>query len=133
MTNKLHFIVSTNPLPKQRPRLGKGGHVFTPDKTVIYEQIVAWECKAAMLEQSIDIFTGDIGIIITFHRSDKLRADSDNLCKSVLDACNGVAWRDDSQVLGIYTRLRRGMSDGQALVSIMDIAEFDRVIKVRID
>lgn len=132
MTNKLHFIIATNPLPKARPRLGKGGNVFTPAKTIAYEGIVAWECKAAMLEQRIDIFTGDIGIIITFHRSDKLRADSDNLCKSVLDACNSVAWRDDSQVLGVYTRLHRGMSTGQALVSIMDISEFDRAIKVDI-
>lgn len=129
---KLHFIVSTNPIPKARPRLGKGGNVFTPSKTVAYEGIVSWECKVAMLEQRIDLFKGDIGIIITFHRSDKLRADSDNLTKSVLDACNGVAFHDDSQVLGIYTRLRRGMSEGQSLVSIMDIADFDRAIKVDI-
>lgn len=128
---KLHFIVATNPLPKARPRLGRGGHTFTPAKTVAYEGIVAWECKIAMLAQGIDIFTGEIGILITFHRSDKLRADIDNLAKAILDACNGVAWNDDSQIVGICSRLQRGVPIGQAIVSVMPITDFDRVTNVQ--
>ena len=35
------FTVPGPPVPKGRPRLGKGGHVFTPDQTRAYERKVA--------------------------------------------------------------------------------------------
>lgn len=39
------------------------------------------------------------------------RPDADNVAKSVLDALNGVAWRDDSQVTDLWVRKMRRRAD----------------------
>lgn len=36
---KVRFKIDGPVVAKQRPRLGKGGHVYTPSKTKVYEEI----------------------------------------------------------------------------------------------
>ena len=36
---------------------------------------------------------------LLFWRSNKIRCDIDNLIKAVLDALNGVVWKDDDQII----------------------------------
>ena len=38
---RVDFTIHTAPVSKQRPRLGKGGCVYTPSKTKVFENIVA--------------------------------------------------------------------------------------------
>lgn len=57
-------------------------------------------------EVAVHIVVDTEGTAIIVERVDldtktKLRGDLDNYIKTVLDALNGVAWRDDSQVVKI--------------------------------
>lgn len=57
-------------------------------------------------EVSVHIVVDTEGTAIIVERVDldttsKLRGDLDNYVKTVLDALNGVAWKDDSQVVRI--------------------------------
>ncbi len=82
----VHFSVSGNPIPKQSFRKGKNN--YTPERITDWQEIVGWKAKEAMIDR--DIFEGDLKVQLYFLRKDKRRADLDNLCKSVLDACNGI-------------------------------------------
>ncbi|WP_181034736.1 RusA family crossover junction endodeoxyribonuclease [Clavibacter michiganensis] len=90
------FTIPGEPLPKGRPRTGKG-RVFTPAKTREYEAhvrntfqslhpgFVPTEHKYLLVEAE-------------FHRTTRRPADVDNLLKAVTDALNGIAYRDDEQI-----------------------------------
>ena len=45
-----------------------------------------------------DLFTGNISVELQFFLPDKRRKDWDNLAKNVMDAMNGIVYKDDSQV-----------------------------------
>lgn len=60
--------------------------------------------RAAMRNHPPEI--GPLFLVLGFYRSTKRRADVDNLAKSVLDAGNGVAWADDSQILDLLAQIR---------------------------
>ena len=88
------FALPGPAVPKGRPRLGRGGRVYTPRRTHAYERAVhmaaladrpsGWPMDARM---SCEILIGG-----------SRRADVDNVAKSILDGLNGAAWADDSQV-----------------------------------
>jgi len=42
----LEFTIKLNPMPKQRPRLARGGQVYTPSRTKSYEDGVALLMKS---------------------------------------------------------------------------------------
>lgn len=99
---------------KQRPRMTKYGKVYTPKTTHDAETAIAAEYKRACLR--------DIGYVPkpwlasvklqvdTFRplpksreylgaEADVIKPDGDNILKLVGDALNGVAYKDDSQVI----------------------------------
>lgn len=43
----LRLTIPGDPVPKARPRMGRGGIVYTPTKTKTAEQAIAWAVKAA--------------------------------------------------------------------------------------
>ena len=89
------FTVLGPPRAKERARVTSRG-TFTPRRTREYEQAVAdqgaWHCGA---HWSLD---GAYRVLVTFVFADRRRRDIDNCLKAVLDALNGIAWDDDSQV-----------------------------------
>lgn len=87
-------ITGVKPIPKQRPRFGQG-RVFTPAATRTYEDILGWRFRQAAKAPLL----GPIRVAINFETSS--RADVDNLAKAVLDAGNGILYRDDSQVVSL--------------------------------
>ena len=107
------FKVPGKPHGKERPRV-VNGHAYTPEKTKAFEQAVAWAYKAAggkMMEGYIEVNVTafyDIpkntskksrelmerGIILPMKKPDV-----DNVVKAVLDALNGIAYKDDNQVV----------------------------------
>lgn len=119
------FMVPGEPVAKGRPRFSvrksKDGGAYvsvrTPDKTVIYENQVKLEYRDqtggfkfpddAMLEIEIEAYFS-----IPKSTSKKKRAammdgtvrptkkpDIDNVLKAVADSLNGIAYRDDSQIV----------------------------------
>lgn len=89
------FFVEGQPLPKERPRIGKN-RAYTPPKTQAWENTIAWGVRAKM--GHLEPFMGDVKVTLVFHRKGKKRADLDNFCKSALDAMNGIVYHDDKQV-----------------------------------
>jgi crossover junction endodeoxyribonuclease RusA len=98
---EVRVVVEGRPTPKERPRMARNGHVYTPSKTVEAEkQIVeAYAIASTALHGRIIKFVGDVEIRIGFMMPDRRRSDWDNLAKLVCDALNGVAYDDDSQIV----------------------------------
>jgi Holliday junction resolvase RusA-like endonuclease len=97
MNLKLH--IKTKIRSKQRPRIGAKG-VYTPKQTKEYETEIAWHVKACMLKNGLySPMNGLIGADIKFILKNNRKIDIDNCVKAVLDACNGLAYNDDSQIV----------------------------------
>ena len=90
------ITVYGNPIPKARPRLGANGAVYTKRTTSEWEWLVAREYT---LQNGPKFTSGPVGITLRFYRQDDRRADIDNLEKAILDALNGEAYLDDSQIV----------------------------------
>lgn len=109
MNKPISITVYGNAVPKGRPRValrGKHPVVYTPTKTREWEQLI----KLAAAGKVKELMTGPIELDVEFYlpRPKSLpnrityhtkRPDLDNLIKAVMDALNGVVWRDDSQVV----------------------------------
>ena len=111
---KVKFHINTRPTPKQRPRLGKSGKVYTPNSTKVFEEI----CRLSYGNRYyFDKEYISIKIVFKFKVpksyskkkyseaiEGKIRPstnDIDNLLKSVLDGLNGKAWKDDRYIYSI--------------------------------
>ena len=79
---------------KQRPRVGAHGRIYTPTATRSFENNLAWVAQAAMVKASAKPFTKPLKVKLRFDLQTN-RSDLDNLCKSTLDALNGIVWDDD--------------------------------------
>lgn len=112
---KVEFIVPGEPQGKARHRMTKKGHTFTPARTVAYEgwirdnyvdqvgrvelhgplratirasfPIPRSKSKAA----TVSMLAGDILPI--------KKPDADNIAKVILDSLNGLAYKDDTQII----------------------------------
>jgi Holliday junction resolvase RusA-like endonuclease len=103
------------PKVKQRPRVLRNGHTYTPKVTLEYERELAslykgprFSCNMLAVKM---LFSHD-GVEIQIEElrpkpdvempKTKLRGDIDNYVKAVLDALNGIAWGDDSRVVVLH-------------------------------
>lgn len=113
---RIDFEIPGPPVAKGRPRFRAAGgkvHTYTPEKTAEYENLV----KLSYMDQVGAKLTGQIAAILYVYfpipkaeskKRHKLmadgeimhtkRPDADNIAKTVLDALNGIAFDDDSQV-----------------------------------
>ena len=105
-----HFKIYGNPIPQGRPRvIKKGAHysVKDPDKSRIYKDGLHLLGQKHRIEP---LPTGPLGLRLTFEmlkpktvrKRERWRAkkpDMDNLVKAVLDAMNGILYRDDAQIV----------------------------------
>jgi Holliday junction resolvase RusA-like endonuclease len=111
---RVDFTIHTAPVSKQRPRLGKGGCVYTPSKTKVFENIVAlsYGNRPSFDDKYIRIrlkFKFEVPKSYTKKKrleaiEGKIRptkADIDNYIKAVLDGLNKKAWKDDRYIIGI--------------------------------
>lgn len=120
---RIQFVVPGPPQGKARPRVvrAKNGMsmTYTPDKTVAYEELVRLRFKAAT--QGFR-FSDDAQLamqITAFYpipksKSKRIQADMlagvlrptkkpdcDNIVKIICDALNGIAYRDDAQIVKV--------------------------------
>lgn len=113
-----HFIVSGIPKAKGRPKFSRVGNyvkTYTPKDTIVYENLVRLEYE----RQCEEIYFDDLPIRATIKAYFPIpkgvskrkhlemenglilhtkKPDCDNLAKSILDALNGIAFCDDSQI-----------------------------------
>ncbi len=103
------IVVYDQPVPKGRPRLGRG-RIFTPRATELAEHRIreTWEREIGGTPAA-----GPVGLYVTVYlrqpaavpkrdRATALpirRPDLDNYLKTALDALSGVAYLDDAQVV----------------------------------
>ena len=120
MSNKIEFIIPGKVQAKQRPRFN-GKFVYTPKETTNYENWV----KACYLEKynNEKLLEAPLEVrIIAFYEipsstSKKrkqlmldnkiyptIKPDTDNIAKSILDSLNGIAYKDDKQVVDLRVR-----------------------------
>ena len=113
----VRFTVPGSPQGKARPRFTKG-RTYTPKNTVIYEKLVRIRYQAAAM--GITPAEGPVSVTILARypipksatkakRAGMIsgallptkKPDLDNVAKIVCDALNGVAYRDDSQIVDL--------------------------------
>ena len=119
---EIKFTVSGPPKGKQRPRMCRinGRNVaYTPKQTTEYERLIRASYTAVSKVKFPKDEPLEISMLALFpvpqHASKKLKElmlngdilptkkpDSDNIIKIILDALNGVAYRDDSQICRVY-------------------------------
>jgi Holliday junction resolvase RusA-like endonuclease len=111
-----HQIIKIRPIAKGRPRFNmKTGNAYTPARTREYEKSIKESYKGPMFEDqllSVKLrFTVDGTELLieplilnpnVEQPKSKLTSDIDNYAKAVLDALNGVAYKDDKQVVSLY-------------------------------
>lgn len=111
------FLVEGEPQGKARHRTTKTGHTYTPQKTVLYENLIK-TCYLSRVGEKV--LQGPLKATIEAYytipksKSKKIKEqmrknmirptkkpDSDNVAKAVLDSINGIAYKDDAQVVDL--------------------------------
>ena len=100
----LRIIIPGRPVPKGRPRFGRNGQVYTPKKTREYEELVGWYAKQCMTEP----LEGNVMLHIKTYVKNNVSPDLDNIAKAIMDGLNGVAYKDDRQVMCLTVQRLRG-------------------------
>ena len=111
----VHINIPGKPIGKARPKFSRMGNfvkTYTPEKTVNYENFV----KMCWMQSGEEKLHGNIeatiaaSFLISQSASKKKhreldgaycpkKPDCDNIAKSILDALNGIAYDDDSQIV----------------------------------
>lgn len=123
---KIRFAVMGKPQGKGRPRFTMTGHAYTPDKTRAYEKLVSDSYKLHAGDKHFSNRPVMVDILAFFpipKRANKplrqqmergeifptVKPDCDNIIKIVCDALNGLAYRDDSQVVAVTCQKKYGV------------------------
>jgi len=115
VNNRINLTIPGKPMGKQRPKFWNG-HAATPTKTVNYETLV----KELYIANKLPMLEGAIMANISIYydipksTSKKKKAlmldweiyptkkpDIDNILKIIFDALNGIAYKDDSQIINV--------------------------------
>lgn len=88
------------PVEKERPRYARG-RFYNPDSAD--EARTTWAMKAWWAPR--EPLKNLCAITVTFYVKQRRKVDIDNLLKHVMDAGNGVLWRDDSQICSVQMRM----------------------------
>lgn len=111
-TNYLSFFVSGTPLAQGRPRFRRAGNfvqTYDPATSKSWKESVRWQCIEYMQKEGKGMIDGAIEASLAFllPRPKSLpkkvkhhikKPDMDNLEKSIFDALEGIAYRNDSQI-----------------------------------
>lgn len=99
------------PKAKERPRFRRAGNkviTYTPASTLRAEEALAAQWQedpmTGPIDIDIDLYNDRVCVTIVEqvpYDDRKLRADIDNYAKLILDALNGVAFEDDSQIVSM--------------------------------
>ncbi|MES0334762.1 MAG: RusA family crossover junction endodeoxyribonuclease [Candidatus Magnetobacterium sp. LHC-1] len=134
------FTIPGPPTGKARPRVTRWG-THTPEQTVLYENLV----KTMYMQTRTEKFADDKMIEMSIEAYFKIpksatkgkrlamihnivrpikKPDIDNICKIIADALNGLAYKDDTQIVKV--NLEKFYSDDEGKV-VVKLQEFDPV------
>ena len=135
----VQFTVPGEPVGKGRPRVVRNGGItrtYTLEKTASYENLVKLEYQrqgGRMLKDGpVKVWiNADFGIprsvskrkreaMIGGHIRPTKKPDADNVAKIICDALNGLAWRDDSQVVMLHVE-KRFAEEPEVCVTITEV------------
>lgn len=130
---------------KQRPRTGKGGHMFTPKQTREFEKRIRtlastitappYACPVRVyvhiMEDIPKSYKGKKRLAAELGLITPPRGDLDNKVKAITDALNGVAYLDDVQIADLQAT--KAFGDGHKIfvriqrcgLSIYELEQFD--------
>lgn len=106
------IVLAINPVAKQRARVLKTGHSFTPAKTKKYEDELRKIFSVFARKNKIKPLSVALFLQVDFYlekpktnknRYPTTRPDLDNYLKSIMDAGNGILWTDDSVIVKIQS------------------------------
>lgn len=141
---KLSIIIPGQPKGKARARTCKTGRTYTPENTVLYENLIKtiflnqygarWKIKSTGDQKTalkMELYAG-YQIPKSFSKKDRIAAlsgdllptkkpDSDNIAKVVADALNGIAYDDDAQITDL-TVMKRYTENPCVKVTIEEIS-----------
>jgi crossover junction endodeoxyribonuclease RusA len=100
MNDWVKIVVDGAPVPKGRPRLGKG-RVYTPKRTKAQEEKIKLFALLEMRVKRLKPFEGGICLDVEIVQKSR-RGDIDNHVKLVSDALNGIVYVDDRQIDEIH-------------------------------
>jgi Holliday junction resolvase RusA-like endonuclease len=95
-TEIYHFTLDRKPFSWQRV-IPNGGKPYLPRDTVMAKEHVVRAFQNAYPGATAEPLTGRLGIRMVFYMRQRYQQDIDNLAKLVLDAGNGLIWKDDQQ------------------------------------
>lgn len=113
---------------KGRPKFNSiTKRAYTPEKTQMFEQLIQWyflskyklseKPSNKAIKAEIDVVykpaktASRKSILMVNGKSCTKKPDLDNIVKSILDALNGIAYEDDSQVSELIAKKRYGDED----------------------
>ena len=118
MTNEIIVELAGAPMAKERVRVTRAGHAYTPERTLNYEARLAHAAQLVM--NGRPLLEGPLSVLLTIimpiaeSKPKKWREaalvgkirpvkkpDADNYAK-VLDALNLIVWSDDSQIVDLH-------------------------------
>lgn len=112
------FEIPGEAVPKGRPRMTKSGHAYTPRQTRDYEAWVRLCWRHAGQPMSLQPLQIRLEFYLPIPKSFRKKQrelaldgillpakkpDIDNLVKAILDGLNGLAYRDDRQIVHLET------------------------------
>lgn len=117
----ISFIVPGEPKGKGRPRMStRTGKAFTPKDTLLYENLVKMQYMNCVKDKYIEgnvraYITCYYGIPKSYSKKKRISAlmneirpnkkpDIDNCIKVILDSLNGLAYKDDAQVVEVVAK-----------------------------
>ena len=134
---KIKLVIPGKAQAKQRPRIGRNG-AYTPQKTKNYENWIktifiqnypVMKPLETPLRVSI-VLNVEIPTSISKKKQIEMingsilptkKPDVDNVAKSILDALNGLAYRDDKQIIYLQvTKRYAGFSNAEVLIEEME-------------
>ena len=120
----MKLTIPIEPKPQPRPRVtarGKFAHAYEPKSITQYKRLIASKYRSVYKQQLP--LTGALSVDVRFYRPIQksiskierqrrllgqslptVRPDIDNYVKAILDALNGLAFKDDSQIAVLYAR-----------------------------
>lgn len=121
MLTNIAFTIPGEPQGKGRARATRTGRMYTPAKTAAYESLVAMAAQQAMqqhppLESALAVEIEAVHTVpaswskkrrheaMSGIRRPSVKPDADNIAKAVADGGNGIAWRDDRQIVSLLVR-----------------------------
>ena len=126
------FEIPGPPVGKGRPRafrMGNSIRLHTPEKTASYESMVKLAAHRAMQGAALLAFPVALSLVV-LHPIPKswskrkqeaalagterptTKPDADNVAKAISDACNGIVWVDDAQVVELHVSKRCSSAPG---------------------